>query len=235
LKPSKASEKNQFTFESETSTPHRTQASGRLTTTAIIAAYNEEKTIGPIIDVLKEVPLVAHVVVVSDGSKDKTVDVARERRVEVIELVNNVGKGGALYRGLENIRSDVVLLIDADLVGLKVQHVFQLVEPVVQEEADVTIGVFEEGRFATDFAQKIAPLLSGQRAIRTNVLKNISEMEIARFGVEVAINRYIKREGIKVKVVKLPGLTHVMKEEKLGIVKGLKERVKMYWEILKNL
>ncbi len=234
MKPSKISEKAHFTID-QTSIQNKVVSSGRLTTTAIIAAYNEEKTIGPIIDVLNEVPLIANVIVVSDGSKDKTVDVARDRNVEVIELVNNVGKGGALYRGLENIRSDVVLLIDADLVGLRTQHVLRLVEPVVGGEADVTIGVFEEGRFATDFAQKIAPLLSGQRAIRTEVLKHISEMEIARFGVEVAINRYIKKEGIKVKVIKLPGLTHVMKEEKLGIVKGLKERVKMYWEILKNL
>jgi len=39
---------------------------------------------------------------------------------------------------------------------------------------------------------------------------------------------------VTMKLVKLPGLTHVMKEEKMGLMKGLRYRVKMYWEILKN-
>lgn len=202
--------------------------------TAIIAAYNEEKTIGPIIDVLKEVPLIEQIVVVSDGSTDRTVEIARNKGVEVVELLHNIGKGGALYRGLEYIRTEVVLLLDADLVGLQKDHVEALIQPVLANEADVTIGVFEEGRFATDFAQKIAPFLSGQRAIKASILQNIPDMEVSRYGVEVAINRYVRRNGVRVKLTKLTGLTHVMKEEKLGLVKGFKERVKMYWEIIKN-
>jgi glycosyltransferase involved in cell wall biosynthesis len=202
--------------------------------TAIIAAYNEEKTIGSIIDVLKEVPLVEQIVVVSDGSTDRTVEIARDKGVEVVELLHNIGKGGALYRGLEYIRTEVVLLLDADLVGLQKEHVEALIRPVLDDEADVTIGVFEEGRFATDFAQKIAPFLSGQRAIKANILQNIPDMEVSRYGVEVAINRYVRKNGVRMKLTKLPGLTHIMKEEKLGLVKGFKERVKMYWEIIKN-
>lgn len=204
-------------------------------TTAIIAAYNEEKTIGPILDVLRRSPVVDQIVVVSDGSTDRTVEVARSKGAEVVELLHNVGKGGALYRGLEYIRSDVVLLLDADLIGLNEKHIEALVAPVVSGEADVTIGVFEEGRLATDLAQKIAPFLSGQRAIRTDILQNIPDMEVARYGVEVAINRYVRRNGVRVKLVKLPGLTHVMKEEKLGLVRGFRERVKMYWEIFRNM
>ncbi len=203
--------------------------------TAIIAAYNEEKTIGPIIDILKAVPFLNQIVVVSDGSTDHTVDIAQSRGVEVVELLYNVGKGGALHQGLMNASSDVVLLLDADLVGLTPQHVIDLVEPVMAQEADVTIGIFEDGRFATDFAQKIAPFLSGQRVIRADILRNIPDIEISRYGVEVAINRYIRENKVRVKLVRLPGLTQVMKEEKLGLVKGLKERMKMYWDIIKNL
>ncbi|MBP9015358.1 MAG: glycosyltransferase family 2 protein [Candidatus Atribacteria bacterium] len=203
--------------------------------TAIIAAYNEEKTIGPIIDVLKAIPFLNQIVVVSDGSTDHTVDVAKSKGVEVVELLYNVGKGGALYQGLMSTTSNVVLLLDADLIGLTPQHVIDLIRPVMDNEADVTIGIFEDGRFATDFAQKIAPFLSGQRAIRVDILRNIPDMEISRYGVEVAINRYIRKNEVKVKLVKLPGLTQVMKEEKLGLVKGLRERMRMYWDIIKNL
>jgi glycosyltransferase involved in cell wall biosynthesis len=204
-------------------------------TTAIIAAYNEEKTIGPILDVLKESPIIDQIVVVSDGSTDKTVEIARNKGAEVVELLHNVGKGGALYHGLEYIRSDIVLLLDADLIGLTSRHIEALVGPVMKGEADIAIGVFEEGRLATDLAQKIAPFLSGQRAIKTDILQNIPDMEVTRYGVEVAINRYVRKNGVRVKLVKLPGLTHVMKEEKLGLVKGLRERVRMYWEIFKNM
>ena len=221
-----------MSIENHIETTNKNSKNHRIT--SIIAAYNEEKTIGPIIDVLKRVPIVDQIVVVSDGSTDRTVDVARSRNVEVVDLINNVGKGGALYRGLEYIRTDVVLLLDADLVGLEESHIISLVNPVAQREADVTIGVFEEGRFATDIAQKIAPLLSGQRAIRTDVIQNISDIEVARYGVEVAMNRYIRKNGVTMKLVKLPGLTHVMKEEKMGLMKGLRHRVKMYWEILKS-
>jgi len=48
------------------------------------------------------------------------------------------------------------------------------------------------------------------------------------------MNRYIRKNDIKMKLVKLPGLTHVMKEEKMGLMKGFRHRVKMYWEILKS-
>ena len=73
----------------------------------------------------------------------------------MVELLYNVGKGGALHQGLMNASSDVVLLLDADLIGLTPQHVIDLVEPVMAQEADVAIGIFEDGRFATDFAQKL--------------------------------------------------------------------------------
>ncbi|MCS7241402.1 MAG: glycosyltransferase family 2 protein [Candidatus Caldatribacterium sp.] len=208
---------------------------GEKKTTAIIAAYNEERTIGPILDVLRKSPVIDQIVVVSDGSTDRTVEIARSKGAEVVELLHNVGKGGALYRGLEYIRSDVVLLLDADLIGLNEKHVEALVMPVLSGEADVAIGVFEEGRLATDLAQRIAPFLSGQRAIRTDILQNIPDLEVARYGVEVAINRYVRRNGVRVKLVKLPGLTHVMKEEKLGLVRGFRERMRMYWEIFKNM
>lgn len=204
-------------------------------TTAIIAAYNEEKTIGSILDVLKESPLIDQIVVVSDGSTDRTVEIARNKGAEVVELLHNVGKGGALYHGLGYIRSDIVLLLDADLIGLTSEHVEALVGPVMKGEADIAIGVFEEGRLATDLAQKIAPFLSGQRAIKTDILQNIPDMEVTRYGVEVAINRYVRKNEVQVKLVKLLGLTHVMKEEKFGLVKGLRERVRMYWEIFKNM
>ena len=62
--------------------------------TAIIAAYNEEKTIEKVLIEVKKVKTIDKIIVVSDGSRDRTAEIARQLDVEVIELSENVGKGG---------------------------------------------------------------------------------------------------------------------------------------------
>jgi len=204
-------------------------------TIAIIPAYNEEKNIGHVLSVLTDVALIKKVIVVSDGSTDDTVNVAKSYGVEIIELAENRGKGGALKAGLDNFQADVVLFLDADLLGLTEKHVLNLVEPVINDEADMTIGIFEKGRIATDLAQKMAPYLSGQRALKFSLLEKISDLDVARFGVEVALNRFMESSDIRVKEVILYDMSHVMKEEKMGVWKGMAARMKMYWEIIKYL
>lgn len=204
-------------------------------TIAIIPAYNEEKNIGHVLSVLTDVALIKKVIVVSDGSTDDTVNVAKSYGVEIIELKENRGKGGALKAGLDNFQADVVLFLDADLLGLTEKHVLNLVEPVINDEADMTIGIFEKGRIATDLAQKMAPYLSGQRALKFSLLEKISDLDVARFGVELALNRFMESSNIRVKEVLLYDMSHVMKEEKMGVWKGMAARMKMYWEIIKYL
>lgn len=200
---------------------------------AIIPAYNEEQTLGDVIDVVKRVSLVDTVVVISDGSQDRTAEIARERGVMCIELEQNVGKGGAMKVGIDRADADVFVFLDADLIGLTPEHVTRLLEPVVSGEADMTVGIFGRGRVATDLAQIVAPYLSGQRAVRKDILMAISGIDTARFGVEVALTRYIRNNEVAVKQVILESLTHRLKEEKLGILRGFIARIKMYWEIVK--
>ena len=204
-------------------------------TIAIIPAFNEEKTIGDVLQVLEKAALIKKIIVVSDGSTDNTVEVARNFDVEVVDLEENRGKGGALKAGLENFKADVVLFLDADLIGLTVEHVNSLLKPVLEDGVDMTIGIFEKGRIATDLAQKMAPQLSGQRAVKFSLLEQISDIDVARFGVEVALNRFMESSGTKVQEVVLSDMSHVMKEEKLGVWKGMAARMKMYWEIVKYL
>lgn len=204
----------------------------RSRTIAIIPAFNEGKTIGNVVSVLKGVPLIDDIIVVSDGSTDSTAEVAKELGVKVIEFVENRGKGGAMRAGLDCTVADVILFLDADLLGLTTSHVYDLIQPVLEGKAEMTVGIFGKGRVATDLAQKVAPYLSGQRAVRRSLLENISGMDMARFGVEVALTRHIEDSGIKVKEVILEDMSHVIKEEKLGVIKGLAARAKMYWEIV---
>jgi glycosyltransferase involved in cell wall biosynthesis len=203
--------------------------------TAIIPAYNEEQTIGNVLDCITKVVEITQIIVVSDGSTDKTTEVAAAYDIELIELVENVGKGGAMKAGIERCSNENVLFLDADLIGLTESHVKDLIMPVIENETDMTIGIFKNGRIVTDLAQKVTPYLSGQRAIKKTLLDKIPNIDITRYGVEVALTKYVEKNSIRTREIYLEDMTHVTKEEKLGIIKGMQERFKMYWDIVKIL
>lgn len=204
-------------------------------TAAVIPAFNEEATIGAVLDVVKQVKQISQIIVVSDGSTDQTARIAKHKGVEVLELETNIGKGGAMKRGVERTDAGVIVFLDADLIGLRKEHVEALMAPVVSGKAHMSVGVFDGGRVATDIAQVLTPFLSGQRAVLRSIIDEISDLDVARFGVEVALTRHVRDRGYKVENVLLRGLTHRMKEEKLGFGRGLMARLKMYWEIVKNV
>ncbi len=201
---------------------------------AIIPAYNEEKTISDVLETLVGNKNIEQIIVVSDGSEDETVEAASLfKQVLVIDLLENRGKGGAVKAGLERTDAEIILVLDADLIGLTQAHVNSLLEPVLNGEALMSVGIFEKGRVATDFAQKMAPFLSGQRAMHRDLLENISDLDLSRFGIEVALHTYVEENELTTEIVQLPDLSHVMKEEKLGLWKGMSARAKMYWEIVR--
>lgn len=200
---------------------------------AVIPAYNEEKTLSNVLDPLKKVKEIGEILVISDGSTDNTVDVSRNKGVKVIELTENIGKGGAMVIGVKNAKFPVVLFLDADLLGLTSEHVKNLIDPVLYENYSMSIGVFEKGRVTTDLAQYVAPFLSGQRAVKKELIDEVFDLGTSRFGVEVALTQYAKEKKLPVKEVHLYDMSHVMKEEKLGFKKGFMARMKMYWDIAK--
>jgi hypothetical protein len=124
---------------------HETIASSELRhahpfTMAVIPAFNEERFIGTV--VLTARYIVDRVIVISDGSTDRTADVARRAGAEVIELERNMGKGEALNVGFASALShepDVVVMLDGDS-----QHdandIPKLVLPIVTGDADIVVG-----------------------------------------------------------------------------------------------
>ncbi|HPT82860.1 MAG TPA: glycosyltransferase family 2 protein [Limnochordia bacterium] len=202
---------------------------------AIVPAYNEEHTIGPVIEALLECPLLHEIIVVSDGSEDRTAEVARRYPVKVIELTENVGKGGAMKAGAQQTTCEVLLFVDADLVGLHKEHIEALLAPVLSGKTAMSIGVFSEGRRTTDLAQKLAPHLSGQRAVLKDLFDQVPNLERSGYGVEVALTQFAERHNVDIVRVHLPTVSQIMKEEKRGLVKGLGSRLKMYWEIVRSL
>jgi hypothetical protein len=54
------------------------------------------------------------------------------------------------------------------------------------------------------------------------------------YGLEAALNKFAKEHGWIVRTVVLYGVSHVMKEEKLGFMKAIRARAEMYWEVGKG-
>jgi len=86
--------------------------------TIIIPAYQEEKGIGPVLEqlqtVLAKMGKSYPIIVVDDGSTDRTAEIAKSFGVEVYHHEENRGYGAALKTGIRHTQSEYILIIDAD-------------------------------------------------------------------------------------------------------------------------
>ncbi|OGF53692.1 MAG: hypothetical protein A2Z21_01395 [Candidatus Fraserbacteria bacterium RBG_16_55_9] len=201
----------------------------------IVPAYNEAERIQAVISPLKQATQVDEIIVVDDGSTDGTAEVARHLGMQVLELPRNLGKAAALEQGVSRAKNDVFLFLDADLVGLRPDHVDRLIRLYEEKQLDMIVGVFKNGRLNTDIAHSIAPYLSGQRVLHRTLWNRLKKSGKLEFGVEMALTKLSLKENWREERVFLEGVTHVMKEEKRGFSKGLKERLLMYGDILRSL
>ena len=204
--------------------------------TAIIPAYNEESRIADVLKVLSSIERINQVLVVDDGSEDHTAEVAEGYFATVIRMPENGGKASAMCAGVLRATNDIIMFLDADLIGLQAKHVRELLDPVLLGKAEMSVGIFSSGRTTTDMAQFVSPQLSGQRVLKKEQFLRVAQgMEDAGYGIESIITKYSKKEDWEVAIVEFEGVSHVMKEEKLGFSKGSVARLKMYLDIIKTV
>jgi len=87
-----------------------------VSTFVIIPAYNEEKHIVDVINGVKK--YCKDIVVVDDGSKDKTYEIAKNTKAFILHHVVNLGKGAAMQTGCEfalKKKAKIIVLIDSDM------------------------------------------------------------------------------------------------------------------------
>jgi glycosyltransferase involved in cell wall biosynthesis len=185
----------------------------------VIPCYNEESTVAAVIDKVVANPWVAEVIVVDDGSTDKSREILGA--IDLPELVVllqpvNQGKGAALRCGFARATADYVIVQDADL-EYDPEEFELLLGPLEDDKADVVFGSrFQSGRphrvlyYWHSVGNRMLTTLSNMftnlnltdmetcyKAFRRSVIQSIV-IEENRFGFEPEITAKIARGGWRV-------------------------------------
>ncbi|MGC5324445.1 glycosyltransferase family 2 protein [Brevibacillus sp. SYSU BS000544] len=180
----------------------------------IVPAYNEADRIMRTLQAIRLYIPHHELIVVDDGSRDNTMDVASQHADLVVRLPLNKGKGVALQTGWRQADGDIIVMLDADLCE-SARFGYQLIEPVLADHCDMSVaqlpkpprktgmglakGLARTGiRMLTGY-EATSPL-SGQRAIRREALDSIKSLDWG-FGVEVGMTVDILRAGFRVQEV----------------------------------
>ncbi len=174
----------------------------------IVPAYNEEKKIEDTLKRIKAVPIAKEIIVVDDGSKDKTAVKAR-KHAKVIRHTVNQGKGAAMRTGARAAKGDVLVFIDAS--QFKPEEIPKLIEKMRKTKADMVVGIRDfriipRHRRITNNLTKLAILmgtgrrisdaLSGFRVIKRKAFLSLSTQE-KRYCIESEINFRAFKHGLK--------------------------------------
>lgn len=151
----------------------------------IIPAYNEESTIVGVLRNVRKVQDITEIIVVDDGSTDKTCEVVETIGIKVIKHKTNRGKGAAIKTGFTHSSGDVILFLDADLSSISPKKISSILHPIENDEADFVKTSFSRSRGrVTELVVKplfrvIFPFinfkqpLSGQFALRRELIKDL--------------------------------------------------------------
>jgi len=203
-------------------------ALNRCRVATIVPVFNEEATLAAVLDALRTIPCLEEILVVSDGSTDATVEIARAAGVKAIHLKTNQGKATAMAAGLAHTTAPIVLFVDGDILHLTSRDIESLIEPVLSGRFAMSIGGCHRGPTLDAIYTRYGPRLSGIRCLRREVFEAIPERFLDGFCIETALNWACGRLGWPAKTLILHGLEHIVKERKRGLVAGTASRLWMF-------
>lgn len=207
--------------------------------TVIIPAYNEEKNIQKVVNLVKKNDIVNQILVVDNNSSDNTSRLANECGAQVV-FCERQGKGYAMKEGLNYAKNSTIVYLDADISNYSTNLINKLVMPIIADNADFVKSMFDRtgGRVTELVAKpmldilfpeiyKFSQPLSGMIAGKKELFQKI-EFE-NDYGVDIGILLDVIKLGANVQEVhigriknasqQLHGLNKMAKEVMLAILK----------------
>ena len=161
----------------------------------VVPAYNEEHTVGDVINRLKAtlqtISLPYEIIVIDDCSRDRTAEISRNQSVRVYSVKQHMGKGYALRTGFVEAKGEIIVTIDSDGSNLP-EELPILLKPVLDDKADLVIGSRFSGKKPTSGKKfnvagvrifnmiiklltgvKVSDSQSGYRAMKHKVLQGL--------------------------------------------------------------
>src|ERR671918_21987 len=184
----------------------------------LVPAYNEERTIGEVLDRIDALGLDSQVIVVDDGSTDGTAAILDERRRDGLIVLRqpNRGKGSALRAAIPHVDGDIAVIQDADM-EYDPADVPALIDPIARGAADVVFGSRLSGgrpqraylfwhlvgnRFLSLltgvlYNTTLSDMETGYKAFRAEVLRSL-DLQENDFAIEPEITSKICRQNLRI-------------------------------------
>lgn len=217
----------------------------------IIPVLNEEQSIGAVLNAIPR-SVAQEIIVVDNGSTDRTMQVAANHGARVVSEPAR-GYGNACLRGLAEVQdADIVVFLDGDYSDFP-EEMALLVDPILQDQADMVLGSRLLGRHEKDalpahaaFGNKFAGWLIWRffhhrysdlgpfRAIRYSALQKL-KMADRTFGWTVEMQVKAVRCGLRIQEVPVSYRKRIGKSKVSGTILGsVKAGYKILWTIIKH-
>lgn len=167
--------------------------------TCLIPFYNEGERVLNTLDKLTKIRAISQFICIDDGSTDNISALIQEKypQIKVIKLASNQGKSEAINQGLRYVKTEYILLFDADLSNIKVEEIENSITKILSNQSIdmIILRRIIESKFLSLIRHDI--VMSGQRILKTKDLRKVFTKQFKGYQLEMSINDYMMKKNKK--------------------------------------